>query len=67
MNINSYKLDKIINFINEYAAVNSVNIDSSSVIIAPPVNGKVIEVDLNRAMKYTIEFTLGNKKENMYG
>ncbi len=65
MKIENDKLNKIINFINEYAVVNSINIVSSSMIINKPISGKVIEVDLNRAMNYTIEFTLGSEKENM--
>ena len=67
MKLYEKNLKKIIKFIEEYGAIEEVNIKNSTMIIAiaGEESSQVNEMDLNRPKKYTITFTMGDIKRNL--
>lgn len=64
MKLHETRLKHIMKAVEKYATINKIEILNSAVSFSVPKSNKVIEIDLNRPMQYTMTFTLGEQKED---
>lgn len=65
MKLHEKNLKKIIKVIEKYAVINKIEILNSEVSVCVPKENKVIGIDLNKPLQFSMTFTLGEKKEKL--
>ena len=63
MKLHEEKLKKIIEEIEKYAVINSIEILNSEIFTKIPKINKVLGFDLNLPLQFSIKFTLGELRE----
>lgn len=65
MNLNEENLKDIIEYIERFGSVKDIRITNSAITVTPPLDNKVMEIEMNRANEYTIRFIMGETKEQL--
>jgi len=68
MNLHENNLKKIVECISKYGVIKDILILNNSIIVRPlsiDKPSKLIEIDLNRAKDFQINFTLGDEKKEI--